>query len=379
MKKSILTASIVVLSLAVQAQEGKLVSTWNALESYKKGDGASNLESAIPYIEEAVKHESTIGSTKAWWYRSQVYQFIYSEKELKDKYPNAADEALVSFKKMQELNNPKFKDWKDAVSNMQALSANIFNDGVEAFQKKDFAKAAKNFGYIEPINAIIEEKGGKSAIDLKTALSNTAIASENAQDLPGAIAVYNKLIDKFPDVKFYNIITGLYKKAGMKDELKAVIDKGLAAYPSDKDLLISKVNSFVSEGKSADAIDYLNKLIAQEPKNEQFYVVLAQAHEQAKDEAAARKIYNDLIALNPNTFEGNYGMGALIFNKAKLVTDEMNALGYSKADQVKYEELKKNRAVIFNEAKPYLDKALTIKPDNPSVKAALGNIEALSK
>jgi cytochrome c556 len=57
----------------------------------------------------------------------------------------------------------------------------------------------------------------------------------------------------------------------------------------------------------------------------------------------------------------------------------MNALGYSKTDQVKYEEFKANRTKIFAEAKPFLDKALTIKPDNASVKAALGNIDSLTK
>jgi hypothetical protein len=50
-----------------------------------------------------------------------------------------------------------------------------------------------------------------------------------------------------------------------------------------------------------------------------------------------------------------------------------------KADQVKYEEFKGNRTKIFAEAKPFLDKALTIKPDNASVKAALGNIDSLTK
>lgn len=379
MKKQLIIGLVAGVSFGAFAQEGKLVSTWNALESYKRGDGEQNLESALPYINEAVENEATINNTKAWWYRSQVYQFISTEKKIKDKYPNASEEALRSFKKMLEINNPKFKDWDDASKNLQALATTVFNDGVEQFGTKEYARAAKNFASVEDINAIIEAKGGKPAIDLKTALGNAAIGYENAQDVNGAAGIYNKLIQKFPESKYYNILFTLYKKNNMTEEAKAVVDKGLVAYPTDKDLLISKVNFFVNEGKTAEAIEYLQKLIAQDPKNEQFQAVLGQAYEQSGDEANARKTYEGLTALNAKSFEGSYGLGALIFNKAKTITDQMNALGYSKADQVKYEELKKVRAGIFAEAKPYLENALTLKPDNPQVKAALGNIETLSK
>jgi hypothetical protein len=69
----------------------------------------------------------------------------------------------------------------------------------------------------------------------------------------------------------------------------------------------------------------------------------------------------------------------MLFNKVKPLQDQMNALGYSKADQLKYEELKKQRNAVFMEAKPYLDKAAIAKPDNPEVKKALGNIETMLK
>lgn len=379
MKKTILIGLIAGASFSTFAQEGKLVSAWNALESFKKGDGATNLVSALPYINEAIEHESTKGSTKAWWYRSQIYQFISTEPEVKDKYPDAAFEAIRSFQQMKELNNPKFKDWPDAIKNIQALATSIFNSGVDLFTAKKFVEAAKYFSAIEEINAVIEAKGGKTNIDLKTAMGNAAIAAENGGNYADAIANYSKLNAAFPESKYYNIIYGIHKKNGNMDEAKRIVDEGLLKYPSDKDLLISKVNFFIADGKSGAAIDYLKALVAQDPQNEQLYVALGQAYEQIKDEASAKATYESLITMNPNSFEGSYGIGAMIFNKAKLLTDEMNALGYSKADQVKYEELKKRRSGIFGEAKPYLEKALTVKPDNQSVQAALKNIELLSK
>jgi hypothetical protein len=38
---------------------------------------------------------------------------------------------------MNDLNDPKFKDWEDAVKNLTALSTTIFNDGVDQFQAKN--------------------------------------------------------------------------------------------------------------------------------------------------------------------------------------------------------------------------------------------------
>jgi len=232
---------------------------------------------------------------------------------------------------------------------------------------------------IPEINTIIEARGGKSPIEAKTALDNAAVSAENGGLYKEAVEVYSKLITKFPDVKYYNILYQLHKKNSNLDAANAIVEEGLTKYPSDKDLLISKVNALITTGKSGAAVDYLKKIIEQDPKNEVLYVALGQAYEQLKDETNARETYGNLLKLNPNSFDGNYGMGAMIFNKAKDITDQMNALGYGKADQVKYEELKGNRTKIFAEAKPFLDKALTIKPDNASVKAALGNIDSLTK
>jgi Flp pilus assembly protein TadD len=68
-------------------------------------------------------------------------------------------------------------------------------------------------------------------------------------------------------------------------------------YPSDKDLLISKVNALITTGKSGAAVDYLKKIIEQDPKNEVLYVALGQAYEQLKDETHARETYGNLLNL----------------------------------------------------------------------------------
>lgn len=379
MKKILLVFAVGFSSFTGFAQQGKVVSAWNYIQSYNKGEGPDNLENAKVAIDEAIANEATMNQTKTWWYRSQVYQFIASDAILKPKYPDAALESIKSFAKMRALNEPKFKDWEDAIKNLQALSTVVFNDGVDAFRVNKYEVAYTNFGAISDINEIIEGKGQTSPIELKTSLGNAALAAENAGKFDAAAGFYKKLATKYPDPKFYHLLTVTYKKLKNVEEAKKTTDEALALFPTDKDILIDKINYFIADGKQTEAIAYLKKAIELDPKNEQLQAALGTSYDQLGDLENARKVYDNIILINPNSFEGNYGVGAMLFNKVKPLQDQMNALGYSKADQLKYEELKKQRNAVFMEAKPYLDKAAIAKPDNPEVKKALGNIETMLK
>ena len=102
------------------------------------------------------------------------------------------------------------------------------------------------------------------------------------------------------------------------------------------------------------------------------------AYEQLKDTASARKIYENLLLLNPNSFEGNYGLGGMIFNQTKPIQEQMGALGSSKEDLKKNEQLRMQRDAIFLQAKPYLEKAGAARPDDPEIKKALNTIAAMT-
>jgi hypothetical protein len=83
--------------------------------------------------------------------------------------------------------------------------------------------------------------------------------------------------------------------------------------------------------------------------------------------------------LNPNSFEANYGIGGMIFNQTKPIQEKMNALGASKEDIKKYDDMKITRDAIFMQAKPYLEKAQAQKPDDSEVKKALNTIDAMTR
>lgn len=380
MKKLIIVLGASLALNTTNAQQGKLVSAWNALENYSRDRDASALEEGLPYINEAVQHQETGNSTKAWWYRAQLYLYTSIDDNLKAKYPDAASESLKSFQKMLELNDPKFKDWKTAKERLQDLARVSFNEGAETFGQKHYDKALAAFLRVESVGEILKSKGDKLPVELSPALEYAGYSATNGNLTPEATKVYEKLVERSPDsAKYYHTLSLLYKKQDKTAEAVAIVDKGLEKAPSDKELLIAKVNFFFSENKTTEAIDYLKKLVAQDPKNEQLTAALGVAYENSGDSENALKSYQSLLNMNPESYEGNYGRGTLLFSKAKDINDQMNALGNSKADYEKYEALKKERSKIFDEAKPFFEKALDAKPEDSKAKQALTQIELLSQ
>jgi tetratricopeptide (TPR) repeat protein len=378
MKKLFLGSFALFLTVSAFSQNGKVISAFNYLGAYTAGEGAANLEEAAKNIDIAVNDPSTAESSKAWWYRSNIYQSIASEKSLADKFPKASLEAVHSFQKLKDLNDPKFKDWSDAYSNIRAISNNLFNDGITAYNKKNYHDAYLFFFSVSSLQDILDAKGQKEGIKiLSSALGNAALCAENDKDYPTAIATYKRIIPISKDSLVYISLVSVLKKTKDIESAKAYTDEALAKYPNSKELLIDKINFFISDGKFNDAIAYLQKAIAQDPKNEQLQSALGVAYEQIKDTANARKTYENLLLLNPNSFEANYGIGGMIFNKSKPIQEKMNALGATKEDLKKWDELKATRDAVFLQAQPYLQKAQSVKPEDPEVKKALTTIQAM--
>jgi lipopolysaccharide biosynthesis regulator YciM len=381
MKKLFLGSFALFLTISAFSQNGKVISAFNYMDAYNKGEGPLNLEEAIKNIDIAVTDPSTSESSKAWWYRSNIYQLASSKPELfGNKYPKASLEAVKSFQKLRDLNDPKFKDWSDAYENLRSIGNQLFNDGISAYQKKNYHDAYLFFNAISDVQDILIAKGQKANTELLTkSLGNAGLSAEYDNDYATAISTYKRLLPQATDSKVYISLISLYKKSKDTESAKKYTDEALLKYPTDKDLLIDKINFYMADGKFGDAITYLQTASAQDPKNEQLQAALGIAYEQIKDTANARKVYENLLTINSNSFEGNYGIGGMIFNQTKPIQEKMNSLGATKDDIKKYDTMKLTRDALFLQAKPYLDKANAAKPDDAEVKKALNTIDAMTR
>ena len=373
--KHLLLAAALGMSGLTYAQSSKVISTWNYLNYYNTGEGVENLEKAKAAIDEASVNEATMAQGKTWWYRAQVHQLLLNDSLLRKKYPTALSDAIVSYKKLLELNDTRFKDWSDVLKNLQALAAISFNGAVDAFKSKDYKNAYEGFYAVKDINGVITAKGGKVNIETPLALGNAAMAAENAGENEAAISIYKDMIQASPDVKYYRMLAQAYKGLKKLEDQKKTLQEGISRFPENIDIKIDMLNVFIAEDKHDQAIGMMKDAIALDPKNDQLHYALGTAYDKIGNIEEAKTAYLKSTEINPKNFNAFYNLGALYFNQAGKINEKINELGYSKEDKAKEVELKKQRAELFLKAKPYFEQAKALDAEDQAVNKALKQIE----
>lgn len=375
MKKILFALSVFAVTQGLNAQDGNNICVWNAMNTYNTGGGPEDLERGIKCSDEAAANESTMGKWKTWFYRGEMYTLVFTDTTLKKKYGNAGFEAINAFKKLYEINDPKFKDWNEVEKYMLPLATSAFNEGVDQFQAKNFAQAYQYFYAIKDINAVLEGKGKTANIDLATALKNAAISAENAGDIDGAIKVYKDWLAIKPEAAAYRAYGAALKKKGNNEEAEKVIDEGLVKFPQDANLLVEKINKYLEDAKYTEALTYVNNLLNVEPNNDGALFIKGLAYEKIGNEDSVVYYYLKSAELNPKNVKPWNNLGALYVNKANSIIEQMNKLGNSTEDTKKYEELKEQRKELYLKAKPYLEKANEIEPGDAQITRTLKQIQ----
>ncbi len=80
------------------------------------------------------------------------------------------------------------------------------------------------------------------------------------------------------------------------------------------------------------------------------------------------------MAINPNYVDAYNNMAVVILAGEAKIVEQMNSLGTSSADNRKYDELKAKRSQLYQEAIPYLEKALELRNTNVDAAKTLMNI-----
>jgi len=88
----------------------------------------------------------------------------------------------------------------------------------------------------------------------------------------------------------------------------------------------------------------------------------------------ARKYYEQAIRINPKSENAYLNMAFLKLQPDQELTNKMNNLGMSAADNKKYEEYKKQKNAIYQDAMNDLEKVISINPNNEAAVSTLRNI-----
>ena len=340
-------------------------------------------EKAMASIEKCINHEQFLGmkandQAQAWYYRAQIYQNILSsgDADLIAKVPNALEliyESLMNCMKNSEfLEDPQVK--ADIYQRVGIVMGSYCEQGYALVDAKNFADASPMF---KKAYDIAKSLGLPDANDW---LNNAAMSSLLAKDYNTALAYYTQLKENGLETgDIYHHLAVCYEALGNSEQAMAMVNAGLEKEPSNPDLILEKVNSYLKDGKGAEAVEDLNKLLALDPENAQLLFVLGtiygnEDNKELFDTDKARQYYEEALKVKPDYYDATYNIGVLYTVMANKYIEQANEItGFSKKEQEQYNGLIEQANELLRTGLPYLKQAYDAQPSD-DVKNVLKSI-----
>lgn len=393
MKNRVIIALAFLISTLTFAQKKELKAVEKAIKSNNYSEAKAGLGQVEPMLS------GLDSKTKSQYYFLRAQSF----------YANGAgsntdiDVALESLSQVTEGYQAEVAELK------QNMVSNLLTKGNAAYEKKEYAIASNDFehayrvserdtvylyyaaatavnlqDYDRALKLYKELKDlGYTGIEKQYYATNVESNEEeyfqdiNMRDLSVKAKTHVKPENRMSESKKSEIVKNIaliYVSKDDNDNALAAMQDARAESPDDINLLLSEANIYYKMGNKEEFKRLLELATSKDPKNAELQYNLGVIASESEHPEEAMAYYNKAIELDPNYINAYINSAALVLNKEQALIEEMNGLGTSKKDDLRYDELRKMRQDIYKEAVPYLVKALEIDPKNLSAAKTLHNI-----
>ena len=174
---------------------------------------------------------------------------------------------------------------------------------------------------------------------------------------------------KFPEI--VKNIAIIYKQLGQNDMALAAIETARASNPDDVGLIITAANIYFElDDKEAFKLA-MSEAIEKEPNNPILYYNLGVVSGELGEKESARTYYEKSIELDPTNENSYLNLVALILDGEQEIVNEMNNLGTSRSDNLRYDELKITREELYKECVPILKDLIAINNDIEAIRTLM--------
>ena len=174
---------------------------------------------------------------------------------------------------------------------------------------------------------------------------------------------------KFPEI--VKNIAIIYKQLGQNDMALAAIETARASNPDDVGLIITAANIYFElDDKEAFKLA-MSEAIEKEPNNPILYYNLGVVSGELGEKESARTYYEKSIELDPTNENSYLNLVALILDGEQEIVNEMNNLGTSRSDNLRYDELKITREELYKECVPILKDLIAISNDLEAIRTLM--------
>lgn len=204
-----------------------------------------------------------------------------------------------------------------------------------------------------------------------------------------------KTESRFPEI--VKNIALIYVQQGKNDLAEAAIKEARSIQPDDVSLLLNEADLYIRISNNSDNDDdrllYRNKFkalmekaIELEPDNGILYYNLGVIYAEQGELNLAKEKYFQAIKFIPDYVDAYLNLVSVILEDEVTIVEEMNSLGTSKKDNLRYDELKIEREDLYRDCVPLLEELLKVSPTNidalntlKNIYGVLGNNEAFIK
>lgn len=394
----LMTGLLGLITAAAFAQKGELNNAQSAFDKYETtrnqkamaSIATSSINDAKTAIDKASANEKTANMPQTYALKAAIYSYLAYQDTVASTQAPLFNTASEAYQKAKELDkggeNKKLIDRAAEV-----LSVIEMNNGVKAYQNKEYDQAYK---YFDTYRTMRPEGD-------TTALFYAGLAAFNGHNYPAAETNLSKLVNTNYSNKYnaYNLLT--YSYLNTKDTANAIktLNDALVKLPNNADLRKLQMQLSLQSGKQSEIINSVQSAITADPKNKTLYYYAGLAYSSiaetndknykvAKDAAGkaallkarndnyakAAEMYRKAVELDPNYFEANLNLGYVLL--APGLADYNDAQKLPVNRQKEYNAMMAKASSEFDAAKPYLVKAVEL---NPKSSEALNNLWTLYK
>ena len=183
------------------------------------------------------------------------------------------------------------------------------------------------------------------------------VGSESEFNLLKRTSDYSDPREEETESKYPEIVKNvalIYNTLGQKDKALNAIKTAREANPDDVGLIITTANIYFELGDKEAFRSSMSEAIEKDPSNPVLYYNLGVVSADLGEDDAAIEYYKKSIELDPSNEDSYLNMVAVILQGEESIVDEMNSLGTSRSDNIRYDELKKIREDLYLQCVPIL-------------------------
>lgn len=396
---------ILVLLMAVSSMSFAQKNEIKAIEKALKNSNFADAKSAVSAADALVGSMDNKTKSKFYFLKAKAL------------YANGAgtdaniDDAISSLDKLKDLESSmgKLKYTEQANEMKSGMMNSFLTKANDAFKNKDYKVAAKRFEKVykmSPVDtlylyyaasAAVTDQDYDTALDYYEQLRNMgftgvqmnyyatnketgeeeAFGDKNARDFSVKAKLHNNPRDVKGESKAAEIVKNIaliYVSQGKNEKALGAMADARAENPDDLGLLLSEANVHLKMGNRDKFKELMEQATQKDPNNAELFYNLGVLAAEAGNIEESRKYYSKAIEINPNYVDAYNNIAVAILEGESGIVEEMNGLGTSSADNKKYDELKEKRTQLYQDAIPYLEKALELRNTNVDTARTLMNI-----